>query len=226
MAAAREFAHIFYTDKIPQDRDSIHLVDYYLKIVQAAGASDIGVRFVMPSASSCRKTEVGSHYAVFVPGSAHIDKRWPAERFAELAGRVSSQFGLSIVAVGTAAEKDVVEQIKRLSSVPIINLAGATDISELTALLKSAELVVSNDTGPGHIAAALGVPIVMIFGRSNPARVAPYGKKYSVAAVEPDSRGFKADSTNPKHNIKNITVDEVYQKVCEQLNSRSKCELS
>jgi ADP-heptose:LPS heptosyltransferase len=81
--------------------------------------------------------------------------------------------------------------------------------------------VVSNDTGPGHIAAALGVPVVLIFGRSNPARVAPYGRSHCVAAVEPDGRGFNADSKDPKHDIKAITVDEVYQKVCEQLDSRS-----
>jgi heptosyltransferase-1 len=80
-------------------------------------------------------------------------------------------------------------------------------------------LVVSNDTGPGHIAAALGAPLVLIFGPTNPARVAPYGRSHCVVAVEPKSRGFKADSNDPKHNIDTITVDEVYQKVCEQMDS-------
>ncbi len=77
--------------------------------------------------------------------------------------------------------------------------------------------MVSNDTGPGHIAAALGIPVVLIFGRSNPARVAPYGRSHCVAAVEPTGRGFNADSKDPKHNIKAITVDEVFRKVCEQM---------
>jgi len=77
--------------------------------------------------------------------------------------------------------------------------------------------VVSNDTGPGHIAAALGIPLVLIFGRSNPARVAPYRRKHSLAAIEPDRRGFKSDSADPKHDIKAITLDEVYQKVCNQM---------
>ena len=239
MANAREFAYIFYTDKIKQDRDSIHLVDYYLNIVKAAGVSlrqaqggkqnqtiDTSVQFILPQTGAAdnsiadllKSSNVNrSNYAVFVPGSAHDDKRWPAECFAELAGKVSSQFGFSIVAVGTAAEKDIVEQIKNLTNVPITNLAGVTNISELISLLRTAELVVSNDTGPGHIAAALGVPIVMIFGRSNPARVAPYGRNYCVAAVEPDGRGFKADSTNPRHNIKFVTVNEVYRLVCQQL---------
>jgi ADP-heptose:LPS heptosyltransferase len=85
--------------------------------------------------------------------------------------------------------------------------------------MKSARLVVSNDTGPGHIAAALNTPVVMIFGYSNPARVAPYGRSHCVVAVEPDGRGFIDDSKDPKHNIKAVTVDEVYQKVCEQIGA-------
>jgi ADP-heptose:LPS heptosyltransferase len=268
-ADAREFAPVFYTDKIVQDKNCIHLVDYYLKIVKAAGASDNEprwVEFILPRNSAVDNSIADllngsninpANYAVFIPGSAHSDKRWPVECFAELAGRISLQFGFSIVAAGTAGEKDIVEQIKKLASVPvpneasqevklrdvpkgsgcrpfgtearpleaasfgITNFAGATDIGELTALLRGARLVVSNDTGPGHIAAALGVPLVMIFGRANPARIAPYKRSHCVAAVEPDGRGFKANSADPKYSVKFITVDEVYQKVCEQLNRDS-----
>ncbi len=237
MAGAREFGYIFYTHKVKQDRDSIHLVDYYLKIVQAAGASKSDTQsprwptpFLLPTDPAAAdavnrllKTNgiEPDSFAVFVPTSAHEDKCWPAERFAALADRVSKQFHLSIIATGAASEKDAVERLKNLANVSIANFAGATSLSELVALLKAARLVVSNDTGPGHIAAAEGTPLVLIFGRSNPARVAPYGRPNCVAAVEPDGRGFNADSTDPKHDIKAITVDEVYQKVCEQLNSRS-----
>jgi lipopolysaccharide heptosyltransferase I len=234
MADAGELGYIFYTHKVKQDRDCIHLVDYYLKIVQAAGASKpvpsgvegTQVQFLLPvdpaaadAVNRLLKTcgiEPDS-FAVFVPTSAHRDKCWPVERFAALADKISSQFGLSIVATGAASENSAVERLRNLANVSIANFAGATSLSELVALLKAARLVVSNDTGPGHIAAALGVPVVLIFGRSNPARVAPYGRQHCVAAVEPDGRGFDADSIDPKHDIKAITVDEVYQKVCEQL---------
>ncbi len=225
MANARELAHIFYNLKVEQTEDCIHLVDYYLKIVREAGASKTDVQFLLPVDSAAAgwvkkllKSEgIDGSYAVFVPGSAHADKCWPVERFAALADRVSKQFGLSIAAAGTASEKDVVEELKNKASVPVANLAGATSISELVALLKATRLVVSNDTGPGHIAAALGVPVVLLFGRSNPARVHPYNRPQCAVAIEPDGRGFNADSYDPKHDIKNITVDEVYQKVCEQL---------
>jgi len=228
MAGAREFAHIFYTHKVAQDRDCIHLVDYYLKIVQTAGASETQVQFLLPvdaaaadSVNRLLKTKgiEPNNYAVFIPTSAHIDKCWPVERFAALADKISSQFGLSIVATGTKSEKGVVERIKNLSDVPIANFAGRTCLSELIALLKTAKLVVSNDIGPGHIAAALGTPLVLMFGWSNPVRIAPYGRSHCVVAGEPDSRGLKIKSTDPKHSVKAITVDEVYQKVCEQLSS-------
>ena len=134
-----------------------------------------------------------------------------------MAEKISSQFGSSIVATGTASEQPAIENLKNKTTVPLTNLAGQTNLAELIALLKTAKLVISNDTGPGHIAAALGIPLVMIFGRSNPARVAPYGRNHCVAAIEPDSRGFKADSPDPKHNIKAINLDQVYQKVCEQI---------
>ena len=228
MSNAREFAHVFYTHKIAQNQDCIHLVDYYLKIIQVAGASDIDVRFILPK-NSAADVSVGKllaehnitsdNYAVFVPGSAHSDKCWLTERFAALADKLSGKFGLSIIATGTASEKDTIENLKNKADTPITNFAGLTNLSELIALLRAARLVVSNDTGPGHIAAALGIPLVLMFGRSNPARVAPYRRNHCVAAVEPDGRGFKSDSADPKHNINSITLDEVYNKVCRQLNS-------
>ena len=227
MANARELAHIFYTDKVQQDIECVHLIDFYLKIIQTAGVTDFCVQFILPQQQAAADSAnrllahygvTPGNYAVFVPGSAHSDKCWPLERFAALAGKISSQLHLSIVATGIASQKSFIDRLETIASVPIANLAGLTSISELIAILKFARLVVSNDTGPGHIAAALGTPLVMIFGRSNPARVAPYGRKNCVVAVEPYDRGLCINSPDPKHDIKAVTVDDVFQKVCEQLN--------
>jgi heptosyltransferase-1 len=229
MANAREFATIFYTHKVPQDMSCVHMVDYYLKIIQTAGASKFGVEFVFPqnhkTADSVDRLLVShdvqkGNYAVFVPSSAHTDKCWPTERFAALAGKISSQFGSSIVATGSAAEAGIIENLKEKANVPIANLAGHTSLSELIALLKGAKVVISNDTGPGHIAAALGVPIVLLFGRTNPYRLTPYGRKHCIIAVDPESRGLAINSNNPKHDIKAITVEQVYQKVLEQFDDQ------
>ena len=230
MANSRELAHLFYTDKIIQGQDCIHLVDYYLKIVRAAGASGTDVEFVLPQnqqASDSVGKLLESHgvrpgkYFVFITGSAHEDKCWPIERFAELADKVCPQFDMPIVTTGSAREGHANERLKNLTSSKIIDFSGQTSLSELIELLRFSKFVVSNDTGPGHIAAALGKPMVLIFGRSNPARVAPYNRMNCVAAVEPLGRGLKADSSDPKHSIGAVTVNEVYEKVSEQLSSLS-----
>jgi lipopolysaccharide heptosyltransferase I len=229
MANAREFATLFYTDKIAPDPQNPHLVDYYMRMIRAAGVSECGVEFVFPPdgevAASVAKLladhgVAASNYAVFVPGSAQPDKCWPVERFAILAEKTASQFGLSIVAAGTASEAALVETLKQKTRVPVTSLAGRTSLKELIALLRAARLVVSNDTGPGHIAAALGTPLVLMFSWSNPARIAPYGRTECMVANEPYSRGRKIRSTAPEHDIKAITVEQVYKKVCEQLGPK------
>jgi lipopolysaccharide heptosyltransferase I len=227
MADAREFGRIFYTHNVPQDQDCIHLVDYYLKIIRAAGTSNTDVQFVLPVApvavDSVKNllTDNGvkaNHYAILVPGAARANKRWPIERFAQLADKISSAFGLSIIVTGSPSERDHIEKLKETANAHVANLAGKTSLAELVALLKDARLVVSGDTGPGHIAAALGVPVVLIFGPTNPARVEPYKRNECVVAIDPNGRGLKADSYDPGHSIEGITVEQVYQKVREQMN--------
>jgi lipopolysaccharide heptosyltransferase I len=229
MANAREFATIFYTDKIPPDPNNPHLVDYYIRMIRAAGAADLGVEFVFPQdteAANSVANLLADHgvardkYAVLVPGSAQADKCWPIERFAILAEKISSQFGLPIVAAGTTSESPLIEMLKEKARIPVTNLAGRTSLKELIALLRAARLVVSNDTGPGHIAAALGTPLVLMFSWSNPARIAPYGRTECMVANEPFCRGRKIRSTDPQHSISAITVEQVWQKVCEQLGNR------
>jgi len=228
MAGARELAHLFYTDKISQDASSIHLVDYYLKMVAAAGAQQGKLEFKLPEDTTAAETVdkllksqgINGGYAVIVPGAAQANKRWPIERFAELAGKIDERFGLSIVATGSQGEREYIEAIQTGGKTPVINLAGETTVRELIPLMKKALLVVSNDTGPGHIAAAAGVPIVMIFGPTNPARVCPYKRPQCVVAVEPTTRGMNADSYESRHNITHITVKQVFETVCQQISEK------
>jgi lipopolysaccharide heptosyltransferase I len=225
MANARECATIFYTDKITQTPDCVHLVDFFLKIVRAAGAKLSSPEFILPVDPDAAKTARGllashqitdSNYTVFVPGARRKYKCWPIDRFAELAEQIQNSLHLRIVAVGTSAEKHLIEQLKSLSTPPIANLAGRTSLAELVAVIKNAALVISNDTGPGHIAAALHKPLVMMFDRINPARLAPYKRDHCVAAVMPHDRGMEIKSSNPKYSIKTITVQQVFQKARQQ----------
>lgn len=231
LSNARELSRIFYTHRVKKPDSSPHVVDYYMSLVRAAGASSTDVEFVLPTNAEAEDSVrhiLRSHsitsqpYAVLVPGSAHADKCWPIDRFAELADKLSGDHHkLSIVATGSPSEAHLVESLVRSADTPVVNLAGRTSITELVALLRNAALVVSNDTGPGHIASALATPIVMIFGRSNPARVAPYKRENAVVAIDPKGRGPFPDSTNPLHDIRNITLNDVYQKAVVQLASHA-----
>jgi len=229
MAQTRECSSHFYTHKIPQDYSCIHLVDYYLKMAAAAGAQKGRPEFKLPEDAAAAETVKKlllersinpGNYVVFVPGAARPEKRWPIERFAQLADKIANKFGSSIIAVGSQAEQQYVDSRQAAVKTQIVNLAGQTSVRELIALLKGASLVVSNDTGPGHIAAALGTPVVMIFGPTNPARVCPYNRPDCVVAVGLAARGMKADSYDPRHDIGHITLDQVFEKVYEQMMSR------
>jgi heptosyltransferase-1 len=224
----KELARYFYTTAIPARLEWVHVVDYFLKLVEAMGASDLRVEFVLPerpaAAASARdllsrhKVDPG-RYAVLIPGSAQVSKCWPAERFAALADRLTSDHSLAIVATGSRGESPMIERIQSFAKHPIANLAGRTLLPELVEVLRSASLVVSNDTGPGHIAAALGRPLVMMFSWSNPLRVGPYHRPECIVARDASSRGLAIRSRDPLHAIQHITLDEVYAKVVEQLKA-------
>jgi lipopolysaccharide heptosyltransferase I len=222
----REFSRLFYTQSIRQEKQSIHLVDYFLSIAKAAGVDVNDVEFVLPVNSEADKSarfileEEGigrKNYMVLVPVSAHVDKCWPTERFAAVADKLADKFGFAVITVSSSSEKSLCEEVNNKAKTNVVNLAGKTDIPTLIALLRGARMVISNDTGPGHIAAALQVPIVMIFGRSNPARVHPYGRPQCIAAVEPDGRGDSINNFDDKYDIRHVTVDEVFNKVKAQI---------
>ena len=224
MADTQEITAIFYTQKIRQA--SVHLVDFFLDMVCAIGAKRAKVEFgLKPQPQAIVETQkiLSAHqvnkdnYAVFVPGATVEAKKWPVENFAALADKVYKKYQCNIVVVGTESERETAEELQELADVPVINLAGRTNIRQLIAALAGAKIVVSNDTGPAHIAAALGVSVVLIFGFTNPSRVAPYGRPQTVAAVDADKRGQEVESTNPAHDIKNVSVETVFELISRQL---------
>lgn len=224
----REMAHLFYTTSIPPRLEWVHVVDYYLKLVEAMGVLDLSPQFLLPEKPAAttaardllaREGLDSEHYAVVIPGSAQVSKCWPPERFAALVDRLASEHGLAVAATGAKFESPMIEKIRRLAKHPPANLAGRTSLPELVEVLRRAKLVVSNDTGPGQIAAALGRPLVMMFSWSNPLRVGPYGRPQCIVAKGISGRGLANRSRNPQHSIQNITLEEVYAKAVEQLEA-------
>lgn len=125
----------------------------------------------------------GAGYCVLNPnaGSLSLERRWPPPSFAELATRVARIDGLPVVLIGSRGEAAYTEQVRALAQdapdAPIVNLAGELSATELAALLARALGVVSNDSGPMHLAAALGAPTLGLFGPETPVMYAPLGRE-------------------------------------------------
>jgi ADP-heptose:LPS heptosyltransferase len=114
------------------------------------------------------------------PGASCASKKWPAKRFAELGKALAEKYRTKIVLVADDSDKRFADEIESIIKGPCVNLSGRTTISELASVLKRARLFISNDSGPVHIACAVGTPVVAIFGRNDaglsPKRWAPSGE--------------------------------------------------
>ena len=182
MANAREGAPLFYTHRVETGTAEQHAVERYLTVMEALGCGRGPVEFVFAVDDGDREFVRGvtpARYAVLMPGANWITKQWPVEKFAGLVGPLKDRFGLECVVAGGP---DVVGLGGKIAGA--VNLAGKTNLRQLVALLERAELVVANDSGPMHIAAALGRPLVTPYGPTNPVRTGPYGRMGSVVRVE------------------------------------------
>jgi heptosyltransferase-2 len=109
-------------------------------------------------------------YAAMAPGAMWATKRWPRERFAAVAGGLVSRFGVRVLLLGSAAEKSLCEAVAREAGSGVLSAAGDTTLGETGALIRSARLFIGNDSGPTHMAMALEVPTVAIFGPTDPSQ--------------------------------------------------------
>jgi len=176
-ANAREMAPFFYTHRVPVRNVEVHAIERYLAIAEALGCERGPVEFdfavtdkdrrqLLLRAENCGHClDDGRKFAVLLPGTNWPTKKWPAGHFAALVPMLREKFGLESIVAGTIDTPTVAGAI---------NLAGQTTLKQLVALLERANVVIANDTGPMHIAAALHRPLVSLFGPTNPIRTGPY----------------------------------------------------
>jgi heptosyltransferase-2 len=216
---------------LPDWRSSRHEVFYYLYLVTALeqllfGTSEICER--EPDASlkisEARKREAenllraygvreGEPVVVLCPGSINSRaKRWPAEAYAALADRLIDSKH-QVLLIGSAEEADVTHEVtNRMRQRPIV-LTGKTSLDQITAVLSLVDLVVTNDTGPAHIAAALGRPTLVIFGPTNPLTTRPFAPEAEILRHPPDCAPCMLRDCPIDHRCMTaITVDEVFER--------------
>jgi len=152
------------------------------------------------------------------PGASCISKRWLPERFAELSEKLFWHYDAQIILVGGPETKSISVAIKSKIKTPILDVTGQTTVSQLASLLKRCHLLISNDSGPVHVAVAVGTPVISIFGRNqaglSPTRWRPLGAKDIVLHKEVGCEVCLAHNCQIEFKcLWAITVDDVLQAV-------------
>jgi len=145
-------------------------------------------------------------------------KRWPAPRFAELAARLYKESGATSVFFGSPQEQDLAEEVMALAGVPALSLAGRTSLAEFIQLIQGCDLFVTNDTGTMHVAAALGVPTLAIFGPTNEKETRPLGDRVKLVTGEAFCRPCKLRHCPIDHRcMTSVSVERVLQAALQML---------
>jgi heptosyltransferase-3 len=158
-------------------------------------------------------------WVVIQPGARYWFKAWPPARFAELADRLNDRFGCRVLVGGGPEETALTQTVVTQAKSRLLSIAGLLNVRTLAALLKRAALFVGNDTGAMHIAAAVGTPVVGLFGPSNPMEWGPRGGPAEVIYKGLDCRiCFHPTCRRGEENcMKLITVEEVMEAAVRQI---------
>ncbi|MBN2031473.1 lipopolysaccharide heptosyltransferase II [bacterium] len=227
------FYSLLFNRRVYQHRkDSrYHEAEYNLKLAEEVGADVTQVDFglsILPSATQ-RVNQLLKEHSVFSkkplvilhPGSRGSALEWPWSHFAELANRLIKESNAQIAVTGDEHEHEKVKQIIGKNSEKILNLAGRFDLKELTALLKRADLVIANSTGPLHIAAAVGTEVIGLYPpvtSMSARRWGPYNRPSSVLVPDvPECSRCRGSRCSFWNCMGSISVEQVWNMARKKL---------
>ena len=155
----------------------------------------------------------------FFPGAGWKLREWMPERFAAIGDRLVQHFNAEVLIFGGQKESELVHTVANLMDARAVPFAGNLQIRELAACIEKCDLFLTNDTGPMHIAAAVGTPTVSLFGPGNHVRFQPLGALHQTIRHDVPCSPCKQFTDKCKDNIcmKKITVDEVWQSISDAL---------
>ncbi len=191
--AAERWASLFYSTGVVTN--SAHVVDQNLELVAAAGASSMVRAFPLPQGTPEGHLPDGK-FVLASPLAGWAAKQWPIERFEELASRLD----MPLVVNGSPDSSDVLQQIRGVQ----VHTSGIAGLIDAT---RRAHAVVGVDSGPMHLAAALGKPGVAIFGATDPGRNGPYGGSLRVLRSASAATTYKRDASD--RDMREIGADVV-----------------
>jgi heptosyltransferase II len=217
---------LFLTRTITVD-ENLHRMDEYAEILKEEGmpVEDTYQLAVPEENIKSIHAKLAVHgieaddYLVVVNAGGNWDlKRWPYERFGQLIARLVRNFHVKVVIPGAQKDLGLAHSIARLSGVDPVVLAGSTGLKELLALFKRADCVISNDTGPLHLAASVGTDVIALFGPTRPEITGPRGRGHAfVLHKEIGCNKAPCYHLSCSHNecMHSLTVDDV----CEALQT-------
>jgi ADP-heptose:LPS heptosyltransferase len=172
----------------------MHAVERNLMVAAYLGADIRSILFPLPARSQDEQeidfwlqdagVQNGEKLVAIAPVDRLGVRSWPLERFVAVAAALSRHPGVRIVLIGTPGQRWVAKEFQQSVGSRLVDLVGKTRIRQLSALLKRMHLVIANDSAPMHIAAAVGAPVLGLFGPSSPDRGRPFGEQHAVLKAE------------------------------------------
>ena len=217
----REGSALFYTDRLGIDRADCHAVEENLSVVEAlvgkklTGEKEFDLNLCESDISTARellKVESSSEAPVVVisPTARWASKRYPPERFAELADRLIAERNAVVFFTGMQGDRSYIDDIIGKMESTAVSLAGKTDLKVLAGVLNEAGLVVSCDSGAMHLTSALGTPVVSIFGPTEPSYTGPYAKNAVAISANAECAPCRKRDCDDMRCMKELSVDKVY----------------
>jgi len=218
--------NLLLTRKIEFPRVPIHNIDMFLNIVLSLGVLPGRMEPYLPSSPKAevwadrfleeRGVKQGELLIGINPGAFKQSKRWPEPRYAELSDILIREFRAKVIIFQGLGEEEIVGRVVSLTREE--GIVAKTGIKELAAICRRCKLFVGNDTGPMHVAAASGAPVIALFGPADPKRSRPRGRDHMVIKKDlpcsPCSRRVCKELTC----MKSITVEDVLQAIRVQLD--------
>lgn len=207
--------------KVSKEIKNAHQVDYYLEMVKALGCVSINKEMQLEKKIDRRiAREVRSKYITghskpligIAAGAAYGPaKKWFPERFAALADKIADGFDCQIALLGGKSDEEAADAVCKFARCRLINLTGLTDLKEAIHLIAECRLFVSNDSGLMHVAGALNIPTIAIFGSTNPTTTSPVGNQTFVVRQEvPCSPCLKKTCPTDFRCMELISVEMVF----------------
>jgi heptosyltransferase-1 len=231
LATGREGSPLFYTERVPVAMSRLHAVDRYLLVAAALGATRPPVplfRFRARDADqlAVRRLLQREHVPSDRPWVAMNvsarwpTKRWPVDSFAQAADSLAREGLGPVVLIGGRSDQEDAARVRSLMRTESVDFTGQTEVGLLPTLLQQAAVLVTNDSGPMHIAAAVGTPVVALFGPTDPMRTGPYGGPHSVLTHDVPCRpclSRRCRHSVPLACLSGVTPAEVVQAVRDRV---------